>query len=146
VSGLRRVVDARGALQRLVTAADVGELDAICRRHGVRLLGAFGSATRPDDDGRDDVEPHDLDIAVSFLEEPPPILALLDDLARLTDYDGLDLAVIDGAHPVLRARALVGVPLYEAEPGLYATTQMAALGEERDTAWLRALDRKLLAT
>ena len=48
--------------------------------------------------------------------------------------------MIDGASPVLRAEALVGLPLYEATRGAYAVTQMAALAERRDTAHLRRLD------
>lgn len=55
------------------------------------------------------------------------------------------MAVIDGAAPVLRARALSGLGLYESEPGVFATEQMAALAEERDTAWLRRLDLETLA-
>jgi hypothetical protein len=36
-------------------------------------------------------------------------------------------------------------PLFEAEPGLFATRQMAALTERMDTAWLRRLDLELMA-
>jgi hypothetical protein len=71
---------------------------------------------------------------------PNRLLELLDGLTALTDCDVIDVAVIDGANPVLRAEALVGLPLYEATPGDYAVTQMAALAERRDTAHLRRLD------
>lgn len=70
---------------------------------------------------------------------------MLDDLVRLTDHDGIDLAVIDDADPVLRARALSGIGLYEHEAGAFATEQMAAQAEERDTAWLRRMDLDELA-
>ena len=76
---------------------------------------------------------------------PAPVLDLLDELAALTDYDGIDLVVIDGANPVLRAEALTGVPLFEHEPGGYAVAQMAALAEKWDTAWLRELALERLA-
>lgn len=123
------------AVERLIVAAESGELDAICHARGVRVLGLFGSAARR----APDREPADLDVAVSFAGTPDT-LALLDDLVRITRFDQIDLAVIDGASPVLRAEAMVGRPLFEAEPGLYATTQMAALAERRETQWLRDLD------
>lgn len=131
--------DARRAVERLVAAAAGGEIDEICERHGVRLLGVFGSAAR---EGAP--EAGDLDVAVSFRGRPAE-LALLDDLTRLTGYDRIDLALLDGAGPVLRAEALVGVPLFEDEPGAYARTQMAALAERRDTAPLRRLQLDALA-
>ncbi|MCB1017810.1 MAG: hypothetical protein KDB10_22185 [Acidimicrobiales bacterium] len=133
------MTSAAEAAWRLVAAADAGELDEVCRARGVRLLGLFGSAARP----AEGAVPHDVDVAVSWLAAPD-VLGLLDDLVRLTQFDGIDLAVIDGAGPVLRAEAMVGRPLYESEPGLYATTQMAALAERRDTQWLRDLDLEAL--
>lgn len=120
-------------VRRLRDAADCGELDRVAERRGVRLLGIFGSASRPDAD------PADLDVAVSFAG-PPDELGLIDDLVRLSGVDRIDLAVLDGADPVLRAHGLVGIPLYECEKGLFATEQMAALAERRDTEWLRRLD------
>ena len=129
---------AHEAARRLLAAADSGELDRVCVTRGVRLLGLCGSAARTQV-----AEPSDLDVAVSFTG-PAEQLGLLDDLVRLTEFDRVDLAVIDGANPVLRAEAMVGLPLYEAEPGMYATTQMAALAERRDTQWLRDLDLEAL--
>lgn len=130
---------ARQALERLVEAAGDGRLDQVCGDLGVRVLGAFGSATR------DDIpEPADLDVAVGYLGRPQE-LVLIDALARLSRFDRLDLVVIDGADPLLRAEAFVGVPLYEATPGAYANEQLAALAERRDTDWLRRLDRRTLA-
>lgn len=126
------------ALARLVRAAQDGTLDELCVRHGVRLLGAFGSAARG--------EPaQDLDLAVSFVASPPPVLALLDELTALTGFDRIDLLVLDDADPVARAEGLVGLPLYEHERGAYAIAQMAALAERRDTEWLRRLELDLLA-
>lgn len=129
---------ARDARRRLQGAAASGELDAICTRLGVRLLGVFGSASR------DDGPAGDLDVAVLFRAEPRQ-LELLDALSELTNYDRIDLAVLDRADPVLRSEALVGLPLYEDEPGAWAIAQMAALAERRDTAWLRALELDRLA-
>lgn len=125
------------ALDRLRAAAEDGTLDAICERHDVRVLGVFGSVLRSTD-------PRDLDIGVGFRAAGGDVLGLIDDLTELTGYDRLDVAVIDGADPVLRARALGGLGLYESARGVFATEQMAALAEERDTAWLRRLDLETL--
>ncbi len=132
-------IDARVARQRLEASAEGGELDQVCRRLGVRLLGIFGSATR--DDSR---APDDLDVAVSFAGTPL-LLELIDELVRITGFDGIDVTVIDNAEPVLRAEALTGRPLFESEPGAFAVAQMAALAEKWDTAWLRELDLDRLA-
>lgn len=125
--------DAATALDRLRSAAEHGALDEICERHRVRVLGVFGSTlTSPD--------PRDLDVGVGFRSGGGDLLGLVADLTELTGFDHLDVAVIDGADPVLRARALSGLGLYECAEGVFATDQMAALAEERDTAWLRRLD------
>lgn len=130
----------RDAAARLRDAAETGELDELCRCHGVDLLALFGSAVRAD------TAPADLDIAYrSYRAEFSP-LALLDDLSRLTGTSLIDLLDLRRAGPVARERALVGaLPLYEATPGLYARAQMAAIGERMDTAWLRRLDIDLMA-
>lgn len=126
----------REALERLQTAAADGRLDELCAGHAVRVLTVFGSAARAD------AEPADLDVAVGF--EPGQrgdLLALLDDLSRLTGSDDLDLLVLDDAGPVARERALVGcLPLFESAPSAYANAQVAAMLDRMDTDWLRALD------
>jgi hypothetical protein len=59
----------------------------------------------------------------------------------------VDLLVLDGASPTARFHGLVGAqPLYEAAPGLFARTQMAAALEFYETAWLRDLDLQRMAT
>lgn len=126
------------ALERLRSAGNDGTLDEICRRRNVRVLGVFGSALTGS-------EPADLDLGVGFLAGESDLLGLLDDLTVLAECDELDIAVIDGADPVLRARALSGWGLYEHAPGAFAVEQMAALAEARDTAWLRRLDLDALA-
>jgi predicted nucleotidyltransferase len=131
-------VPPREALARLVRATEDGTLDALCDALGVRVLGAFGSVVR------DDPDPDDLDVGVGF-DGPPHELELIDALARLTGSDRIDLAVLDGASPVLRAEALVGIPLYERTAGRFAIEQMAALAERRDTEHLRRLDLALMA-
>lgn len=127
-------------LARLRDAAASGRLDALCERHGVRLLTVFGSAARADPDARD------LDVAV--LGEPGDQLdtvALVTDLVGLTGVDDVDLAHLDRASPVLRERALVGcVPLYESGPGRYAAAQTAAIGERIETDAGRRADLDLL--
>lgn len=128
------------ALARLRAAAADGQLDVLCARHSVRILTVFGSAIGPDAD------PRDLDVAV----RPEPgrrgdVLALLDDLSRLTGSDDIDLMVLDTAGPVAKERALVGcLALFESEPTAYADAQMAAMCERMDSDWLRALDLETL--
>ena len=126
------------ALERLRAAAASGELDAICERRGVRVLGAFGSAPRRLRHPEDPL-PRDLDLSVSFAG-PARVLELIDDLVQLTGYDGLDLLVLDDAEPLAKAEGYVGIGLYEREAGDWAIGQMAALAERRDTAHLRRLD------
>jgi predicted nucleotidyltransferase len=129
------------SLERLRAAADDGRLDELARRHGVGLITVFGSATRAPEQARD------LDVAVSFTRGTHELLGLLEDLADLTGSDDVDLLVLDGASPTARFHGLVGAqPLYEAAPGLFARTQMAAALEFYETAWLRDLDLQRMAT
>lgn len=72
------------------------------------------------------------------------LIGLYDDLTVLTGCELLDVAVLNGAPPTLRARALCGEGLYELEAGDYAVAQMAALAEYRDTAHLRRLELERL--
>lgn len=139
--------DPLAAVDRLLSAAADGTLDALCERLDVRLLGMFGSAARQHRHVGRGVgvtrPPRDLDIAVSFAG-PARLLQLIDALVQMTDYDKIDVADIDRANPVLRAEAMVGIPLYERSRGEFAITQMAALAERRDTAHLRRLDLEAL--
>lgn len=125
-------------MARLVALAAEGAVDAICEARGVVLLSVFGSAAG------EGGEPEDLYVAVAFAGEPD-LVSLLDDLVAATGYDHIDIAIIDGAGPVLRAEALTGIPLYERERGQFARAQMAALVECRDTAWLRRLSLEAMA-
>lgn len=64
--------------------AHADELRALCRRHGVRRLEIFGSATRAEG------EPRDFDFLVEFLPLPPgrrsrAYFGLLADLENLFD-------------------------------------------------------------
>lgn len=153
--------DPRTALDALRAAAGDGRLDELCRRHEVRILTVFGSTARESlglaasggcggaggSAGSPAPPPRDLDVAVRF--EPGhrrDLLALLDELIRLTGSDDIDLLVLDDAGPVARERALVGcVALYESESGAYANAQMAAMCERMDTDWLRRLDLQAMA-
>ncbi|TFV62255.1 hypothetical protein E4P41_07750 [Geodermatophilus sp. DF01-2] len=127
-------------LARLRAAVDDGRLDELARRHGVSLITVFGSAVRTPESARD------LDVAVSLAAGTHGLLALVGDLADLTDSDDVDVLVLDGASPTARFAGLVGAqPLYEASAGLFARTQMAAALEFYETAWLRDLDLHRLA-
>lgn len=132
--------DPRTALDRLLAAASSGELDELCEARGVRLLAAFGSATRAEG------EPGDLDLAVRFEDDAGDLLRLLEDLSRIAGTDGLDVMDLALADPVARERGLVGtVPLFESERGAFARAQMSAMLERMDTAWLRHLDLDTMA-
>jgi predicted nucleotidyltransferase len=129
------------SLERLRAAAADGRLDEMARRYGVGLITVFGSATRAPEQARD------LDVAVSVARGTYELLGFLEDLADLTGSDDVDLLVLDGASPTARFHGLVGAhPLYEATPGLFARTQMAAALEFYETAWLRELDLQRMAT
>ncbi|SDQ35379.1 hypothetical protein [Quadrisphaera sp. DSM 44207] len=127
------------AFTRLRSAADDGRIERICRLHGVRLMTVFGSAVR------DAEHAHDLDIAVSLAPDAD-LLGLVGDLLDLTGTDLVDVMVLDDASPTARRNGLSGVvPLHEAEPGLFARTQMAAALEFYETAWMRRLDLERMA-
>jgi predicted nucleotidyltransferase len=104
---------AQAAASRLRAVAADGRLDEVCQRHSVRVLGVLGSAARPTSK-----EPKDLDIAVGFLEpDRLMVLTLLTELTELIAYDNLDLVLIDGAEPLLRARAFCRSGPLRAHPG-----------------------------
>lgn len=137
--------DARAALAELVAASHDGRLDVICDQFGVLVMSAFGSATRPSL-----AEPNDLDVGVGFRREPHQKygtgdrLALWGALVDLTGYETIDVVVLDVDDPVLRAEALTGVALYESERGAFAEAQIAAVGERRDTAYMRRRNLELM--
>ena len=129
------------ALDRLRSAAASTELERVCQRLGIRLLVVFGSAI----DEERLREPEDLDVAV-LLTESTDLVDVVNGLLDLVRCDALDVMDLGRAGVVARASALgVCEPLYEAEPGLFANRQMAALAERMDTAWLRRLDLELMA-
>lgn len=127
------------AASRIEAALADGSLDELCERRGIRLMALFGSAasaaTTPGSD---------FDIAVEWLGDGD-VLELVDALTVLTGFDRVDVAILNGANPTLRARALSGRGLYEFEPEAFALAQMAALAEWRDTARLRELDLRRMA-
>ncbi len=128
-------------LARLRAAAAAGVLDALCSRHGIRILTVFGSAARQEPGARD------LDVGV-MTERGLPLdaLALIDDLVELTAVDTIDLAHLNRGGPLIRERALVDcVPLFESVEGAYAAAQTAAIGQRIETDAMRRLDLELLA-
>jgi predicted nucleotidyltransferase len=128
-------------LARLRAAAESGVLDALCARHGIRILTVFGSAARGLMSARD------LDVAVMTEtgRRLDPV-ALVNDLTELTGVDAVDLAHLNRGGPLIRERALVGsVALFESAPGSYASAQTAAIAERIETDAMRRLDLELLA-
>lgn len=136
-------VTPRAALEHLTDLAASGELARFCEERGVRLLVAFGSAADPERAG----SARDLDLAVSWTPAAArDLFGLIADLMELLHLSEIDVMELDRAGVVAREQALVhGFPLVEAEPGLFARMQMAAMTQRMDTAWLRRLDLELLA-
>lgn len=138
--------DARLALAVLRDASRDGRLEQICERFNVRVMSAFGSATH-----ESSLEPNDLDIGVSFRREPESKrdprdrIALWAALVELTQYERVDLVVLDVDNPVLRAEALTAVALFESQAGEFAEAQIAAVGERRDTSHSRRRNLELMA-
>lgn len=128
-------------LVRLRAAAESGELDAFCARHGIRVLTVFGSAARG--------EPHARDLDVGVLTEPDrsfDVVAATSDLSTLAGSDAVDLAHLNRGGPVIRERALVGsIGLFESTPGALAAAQTAAIAMRIETDPMRRLDLELLA-
>ena len=132
----------RRAADRLVDLCQVGALDELFIRCGVAGAVLFGSAARPEEPC-----PRDLDIAV-LVERGGHVdlIGLLDGLVGAMGTDRIDLVDLDRASIVLRAEALVGVPLFETVAGAIAEAQVRATAERMSTAWLRRLDLELLAS
>ena len=128
-------------LARLRAAAESGELDGFCARHGIRVLTVFGSAARG--------EPHARDLDVGVLTEPDTafdVVAASHDLIALIGCDGVDLVHLNRGGPLIRERALVGsIGLYESTPGALAAAQTAAIAMRIETDPMRRLDLELLA-
>jgi hypothetical protein len=133
---------AHEALERLREAAEDGRLDELCQRHGIRLLGAFGTATDPDWHARD------LDVAVGFEHGAGgDVVAVINDLVELTGYQDVDVLDLRRAGPVAQTSGLVGgEPLYESEAGAFAEAQARAVEARMDTEWLRRQRLEFLAS
>lgn len=132
------------ALARLRSAVESGAVEELCGTHDLDLLVVHGSAVE-DDPVR---PPADLDIACRH--RPGAVLdviGLINDLMVLTEFDGVDLLVLNSAGVVATARALGprSELLHEAEPGLFTLAQMGALTTEMETRHLRLLDLELMA-
>lgn len=133
------VVSPAQGLAALRQAAASGRLDALCARHGVKVLTVFGSAARGQAHARD------LDVGVLAGSAGCDLIALVNDLVDLTGVQEVDVALLDSAGTVLQERALVGcVPLYQSEPGRYAAAQLAAIAQRVETDAARRLDLELL--
>ena len=132
---------ARDALGVLRQAAEDGRLDALCARHGVRLLTVFGSAIDPSAP-----EPGDLDVAVLFRDDSPDVVAFLMALVDLTGYEHVDVMDLRRAGPVARAAGLERCePLFEDTEYLFTHEQLRAIQDRMDTAWLREIELRRLA-
>lgn len=125
------------AQERLRAAAEDGRLADWCRAHRIEIVTLFGRAADVPESA------HDLDVAIRFRDGEGDVVAAWGDLHELIGPVELDLLDLGAASIVARSRALLGIPLYEAEPGAYASLRDAALLIELDTEWLRRLDLEL---
>lgn len=84
---------------------DRDALAGLCRKHGIRKLGFFGSVLRDDFRGDSDV-----DVVVAFRSDAHPSLLTLvrakRELSRLLGGRPVDLATARGLHPLIRGRVL----------------------------------------
>ena len=104
------------ALPELVTR-NLGEVRALCEKHGVRKLTIFGSAVK----GTFDPAKSDLDFAVEFEPHPDPLergrrwLELWDDLRDLfaRDVDLIVSSTIENPY-IVQSIALAHLDLYAA--------------------------------
>ncbi|PZS07018.1 MAG: hypothetical protein DLM55_11765 [Acidimicrobiales bacterium] len=143
------------AYARLRAAAESGTLAALCDRHRILLVTVFGSVVYQEVTGDErstaTAPPHDLDIAVFFdpgaiKTESTTLVDVVNDLMDLTLFDRVDVMVLNRAGVVAKDQALsMGVPLFEAEPTMYARMQMAASTQRMDTAALRRANLELMA-
>jgi predicted nucleotidyltransferase len=134
VSPVPEVVD------RLSGAVESGELAELCVRTDVQLMVLFGSAARTPSSAAD------VDLAVSFGSGTGDQLQLLEELYRLTGYEGFDILDLDRAGAVARERALVGARLlHQARSGDFAERQIAAIMERMDTDEMRRVELELMA-
>jgi uncharacterized protein len=107
--GVPRLAGGRGAayLDCMALHVDIDRdaLAGLCRRHGIRKLGFFGSVLR-DDFRRDS----DVDVVVAFRDDAHPSLLTLvrarRELSRLLGGRPVDMATAKGLHPLIRARVL----------------------------------------
>ena len=129
------------AIARLRRAQADGALDALCSELQVEVLTLHGSVARGEAD------PHDIDLAVRFVDGAGDTVALVNELIDLLRTDALDVMDLGRASVTARARGLAhgAEPLFEATPGAYARAQMAALGLQMDFAPLRAAQLRMLA-
>ncbi|MPY77685.1 MAG: hypothetical protein GEV04_04160 [Actinophytocola sp.] len=132
------------ALRRLRELAARGQLSTLCERHDITLLVVHGSAL--------DAEPlrpaRDLDIAFQARHGAAyDVVALTNDLIEAAAFEAVDVMDLRRANSVARARALApgSLVLHEAESGVFARAQMAALTTAMETRHLRRLDLELLA-
>lgn len=132
---------ARQAVGRLIAAVVSGDLAKLCSRSEIQLLVLFGSANLTDS------EPHDVDLALRFERESPrDVLALLNQLYRLTGYETFDVLDLGRARPLARERALVGGRvLHESRPGCFANEQIAAIMQRLDTDHMRQVELELMS-
>ena len=103
---------------------------------GARLIVLFGSAARCD------AEPADLDIGI-LCDQPLDAVGATNHLIRALGVQAIDVADLRRADPLLLALAARdGIPVYEAEPGVFAAFASLAARRFADTRKFRDGERR----
>ena len=134
--------DVLGALRN----QDFAEL---CRQHGVTLAVLFGSVAK-----KKAVRSSDIDLAVMMSSDAMAQgggamsdrrVGLLRNLIRYLKTSNLHLVLLNRANSLLRFEiARTGLPVYEAEPGVFAEFCSLALRQHEDSrVFYQAMDRYL---
>lgn len=110
----------------------------VARAYGLNLVVLFGSAARP----ADTEAPGDLDLAV-LAPEPVDAVALTNAFIRSLGVQGVDLVDLSRTDPLLmELAARDGLPLFEAEPGVFARFASLAARRYADTRKFREMEKR----
>jgi predicted nucleotidyltransferase len=133
------MLGSRSPSRRVSIAGVHAAAGRIAPRFGLRLIVAFGSQIRSAA-----ADPQDLDLAVVG-STPIDTIALTNAFIRALGFQNVDLVDLRRADPLLLALvAREGVPLYEAESGVFAEFCSLAIRRYHDTAKFRAAERDVV--
>lgn len=125
-------------MQDVFDQQTIAQLGRVSERHGIRLVVLFGSQAMGTAG-----EQSDIDIGVLFSEaaySPSRELDFGSAVMNLLQTGHVDVAVLNHAEPLLlKEVATNGLPLYEAERGLFDEYQVLFIKKYFETAKFRSL-------